>query len=113
MQEFMVAILALLGILVGYWLRSISARKEKQMLEIRAGDASAAVTALKAELTQAQSLAGARAGFESLAAERQKHASQLAFERDSLHSDLQFKIENERLQSARISALEAELRKER
>ncbi len=77
MQQFMVAILALAGILVGYWLRSISARKEKQLLEIRLNETAASLAAVRAELGQAQNLAGARAGFESLAAERERNASRL------------------------------------
>jgi DNA recombination protein RmuC len=113
MQEFMVAILALAGILVGYWLRSISARKEKQLLEIRLNETSADVIALRAELAETQALAAARAGFESLAAEREKNSARLAAERDGLRGELQSRIENERQQSSRISGLEAELRKER
>ncbi len=71
------------------------------------------LSAVRAELGQAQSLADGRAGFESLAAEREKTARQLTAERDGLRTALQEKFENERLLSARISALEAELRSDR
>lgn len=113
MQEFIAALAALAGILVGFWLRSATAKKEKQQLEARLSEGAANLALVKAELTQAQSLAASRAGFESLAAERETAAIRLASERDGVRSELQAKTESERLQSARISALEAELRKEK
>jgi DNA recombination protein RmuC len=113
MQELIAAVAALAGILVGFWLRSVSAKKEKQHLEERLGEAAGNLGGMKAELAQAQSLAASRAGYESLAAERETATMRLAAERDGVRSELQTRIESERIQSARISALEAELRKER
>lgn len=81
-------IAAIAGILVGFSLRSFFARSEK------------------VELAQTKSELAARAGFEALAAERQKSI-------DSLHAELQAKSESERLLSARVKELEAELRNER
>ncbi len=113
MQELMAAIAALAGILVGFWLRSVAAQKEKQHLEERLGEAGANLVGLRADLAQAQALAGSRAGFESLAAEREMAAARLSSERDAVRQELQARIESERALSARVSALEAELRKER
>ena len=113
MQELIAAIAALVGIFVGFWLHSVSAKKEKRYLEERLGEASGNLVGLRGELAQAQALAASRAGFESLAAEREMAATRLVSERDAVRIELQAKIESERVQSARVSALEAELRKER
>jgi DNA recombination protein RmuC len=113
MQAFISVLAALAGILLGYWLRHASAKTEKVQFEQRGAQLAADLSAARGELGQAQSLAAARAGFESLAAEREKTASQLSAEREGLRTALQEKFETERVQSARISALEAELRKER
>jgi DNA recombination protein RmuC len=113
MQELIAVVAAIAGILMGYWIRSLSVNREKQQFESRLGELAGNLGVIKAELTQAQSVASARAGFESLAAEREKTAGLIAAERDSVRAELESRIENDRVQSARISALEAELRKER
>ena len=113
MPEFITAIAALAGLLIGYWLRSTAAKKERQQLEQRLADAAGNLASLRADLIQAQSLAGNRAGFESLSGERAKTIEQLTADRDSLRSELQSRMENERAQAARLSALEAELKNER
>ena len=113
MQEFIAAVAALAGIFVGFWLRSVTAKKEKQQLEERLGEAAGNLVSLRAELAQAQALAALRAGFESLAAERETTGARLAAERDGVRSELQAKMDGERMLSGRISALEAELRNER
>ncbi len=113
MQELVAALAALAGILVGYWIRTLSVNREKQQFENRVGELTRDLAESRSELARAQSLASARAGFESLAAEREKNALRVAAERDAFRADLETRIENERLHSARISALEAELRKER
>ena len=41
MQEIIAAIAALAGILVGVWIRSLSAKREKQQLESRVGELAA------------------------------------------------------------------------
>lgn len=106
MRELMAALAALAGILIGFWLRNVSAAREKHQL---AQD----IEKFKTDLAQAQSLAANRAGFESLAAEREKNADRMAVERDNLRLELQSRIESEGVQSARVSALEAELQAER
>ena len=113
MPEFITAIAALAGLLIGYWLRSAAAKKERQQLEQRLADAAGNLASLRADLVQAQSLAGDRAGFESLSGERAKTIDQLTADRDSVRSELQSRMESERVQCARLSALEAELNNER
>src|ERR1035441_57762 len=76
---------AIAGIVVGFWLRSASARRD---------------------LTQVQVESAARAGFEALATERERSVARL---REELHA----RTEAERTQSARVKELEAELRNER
>jgi len=112
MQELVAAFAALAGILVGYWIRSLSVNREKRQFESRLHELAGNLGEMKSELAQAQSLASARAGFESLASEREKTASQMAAECDSLRSDLKTRLENEIIQSARIKELETEVRNE-
>jgi DNA recombination protein RmuC len=109
----MAVVAALAGILLGYWLRSNAAAKESEQLEERAREAAGSAASLRAELGQAQSLAAARAGFESLATERERTIAQMAGEREQLRADLQSGADEQRRQSVRASALEAELRKDR
>ena len=113
MQAFISVLAALAGILLGYWLRHATAKNEKAQAEQRSAQLAADLGTARLELGQAQSLAASRAGFESLATEREKTAVQLTAERDNLRTALQEKFETERRESARISELEAELRKER
>ena len=113
MQAFIGVIAALAGILLGYLLRHAWAKNEKAQAEQRMGQLAADLSVVRAELGQALALADGRAGFESLAAEREKTARQLTAERDGLRTALQEKFDGERILSARISALEAELRSER
>src|SRR4051812_22691633 len=117
MQELISAIAALAGILIGYWIRTLAAKREKQPLEMQVGELTASLADARTQLAQWQSVANGRAGFESLAAEREKAAAQLsaqlASEREAARADLQARMENETRLSARISALDAELRKER
>ena len=113
MQDYIAALAALAGILLGFWLRSVSVRREKRQHEARMNEVASDLANARADLAQAQSVADARAGFESLAAERERTTGALAADRENLRLELQTRIENERVQSARVSALEAELRKER
>jgi DNA recombination protein RmuC len=113
MQELIAAVAALAGILAGIWIRGSSAKREKQQLESRANDLAISLAQTKAELGRAQTLADGRAGFESLAAEREKTAGRIAAERDSVRVELQAAIETERRLSAQVSGLKVELDKER
>jgi DNA recombination protein RmuC len=90
---------AIAGILVGFWLRSASAKE-------RGAELARDLTAAKSELAQAQAESTARAGFEALAAERGKTI-------DALREELQTKADAERTLAARVKELEADLRNER
>ena len=113
MQELIAAVAALAGILAGIWIRSSSAKREKQQLESRANDLAVNLAQMKAELGNAQALADGRAGFESLAAERERTVGRLAAERDAVRGELQAALENERRLAAQIRGLKVELDKER
>ena len=90
---------AIAGILVGFWLRSASAKE-------RGAELARDLTAAKSELAQAQAESTARAGFEALAAERGKTV-------DALREELQTNADSERTLAARVKELEADLRNER
>jgi DNA recombination protein RmuC len=113
MQSLIAGIAALVGIVLGFWLRNTSAKTEKTQLERRAGELVEELAAVRAQWAQAQAESAARAGFESLAAEREKTIGQLAGERERLRTEFEIKAASERTQAARISQLEAELRSER
>ena len=107
------AIAVFAGVLAGFWLRAFWAKSEKAHLEQRVQELAAELTAARASLAQSQTELTAKSGFESLAAEREKTVRALAAERDGLRADLQAKAEIERVQTGRLSQLEAELRNER
>jgi DNA recombination protein RmuC len=110
MQALIVAVAALLvGIAVGFWSRALSAKAEKTQLERLESE----LGGVRAELAQAHAESAARAGFESLAAERQRTIAQLSTEREGLRQDLQAKTAAEGVLSVRIKELETELRNER
>ena len=100
MQPLIVgAVAAIVGILVGFWLRGASAAKRSAELERDLGSA-------RNELAQAQAESAARAGFEAVARERERSIGEF-------RGELQTKAESERLLNARVKELEAELRNER
>jgi len=114
MMQAVIAIVAVVaGILVGVWIRSRLARSEKALLEQRARDAADALAGVRGELAAAQGESARRAGFESLAQEREKTVASLTAERDGVREDLQASHTAAREQAARISQLEAELNNER
>ncbi|MGB7548265.1 MAG: DNA recombination protein RmuC [Terracidiphilus sp.] len=113
MQSLIAGIVAAFaGILVGFWLRSASARRENAQLERRNQELAGELNAVRAELTQAQVESASRAGFESLAVEREKTIGQLLVERDGLRAQIEANAAAERTSAARISQLEAELASE-
>ncbi len=113
MQALVAALAAVIGILVGYWLRHVLAKGERAQMAQRVAELTADLALLRAELEQARELAAKRAGFESLCDEREKVIAKVTAERDLAGSNLQAKAEAERNSSARISQLESELRNER
>jgi DNA recombination protein RmuC len=113
MQSLIAGIAALVGIALGFWLRNTSAKAEKAQFVRRAEELAAELAGVRAQAAQVQAESAERAGFESLAAEREKTIGRLAGERDILRGELQVKGEAERRSVARISQLEAELNGER
>jgi DNA recombination protein RmuC len=97
---------AFVGIILGFWLRAASVKGEKSQLERRAQE-------LASELAQAQTESAARAGFESLAAEREKTIGQLTAERERLRQELKAESDLVSTQGKLIKGLETELKGER
>jgi DNA recombination protein RmuC len=104
---------AFAGILLGFWLRASFAKAEKRQLERRNEELTNELGVLRAELVQAQTDSIARAGFESLAAERERSILQLTAQRENLQGSVDAKSKIEQEQAATISRLEAELKSER
>ncbi|MGA9063187.1 MAG: hypothetical protein WB341_16190, partial [Terracidiphilus sp.] len=88
------------------WFRFSSAKQAKSLLEQRNGDLTNSLESARRDLAQAQSESAVRAGFEALAAERERTA-------DGLRAELQANTESERSLNARVKELEADLRNER
>jgi DNA recombination protein RmuC len=113
MQALFVAIAIVAGLIIGFIIRSASARREADLLEQRNREAFDALNALQRQLAQVQAESGARAGFESLAAERAATIAQLNEEVSNLRADLDYKAGSETTLRTRISQLEADLNNER
>jgi len=113
MQALVTIVTVVVGIVVGAWIRSRLAQSERALLEQRACDAADALAVLRKELALAQGEATRHAGFESLAAEREKTIAALTAERDRVRQDLLASHSAAREQAGRISQLEAELNNER
>jgi DNA recombination protein RmuC len=108
------AVSALLaGLLLGFLLRGATARTERNEFERRVSELSAALNSAGTALTKSQEESAARAGFESLAHERERTIELLKTEKASLSTGLQAKSDAESQAQARIRELETELRKER
>ena len=90
MPDLVLGVVAVLvGIVIGFLLKSSAARSEKAMLEQRAQELAAELATARSALAQAQAEATARAGFEPLAAERQQAIARLTDECATLRADLQ------------------------
>jgi DNA recombination protein RmuC len=114
MQELSLGVAAaFVGIFIGFLLRSVSSKSERTQLERRIQELTAELSTAKSDLAKAQSESAVRAGFESVASEREKTISQLISEREALRAELQAKGQAQSESAARISQLEADLRNER
>jgi len=113
MQAFAVAVAALAGILLGFWLRALSTRGEKSQQESRVHDLAADLVELRAQLAHTQAESALRAGFESLAAERDRSLAHLGAERDRLREELEAKAAIERDLASLVSQLQSDLNNER
>ncbi len=90
MPDLVLGVVAVLvGIVIGFLLKSSAARSEKAMLEQRAQELAAELATARSALAQAQADATARAGFEPLATERQQTVARLTDECATLRADLQ------------------------
>lgn len=97
---------ALIGIVVGFWLRGRSAASDKAQSDLRIAELTRTLEEAKAAHSQLQIESASRARFEALAGEREKALIQTRVE-------LQAKLQSELAQAAQIKALETELRNER
>ena len=114
MQDLILGVVAaFVGIFIGFLLRGASGKAEKVQLERRSQELTEELAVVRAELVKAHAESAVRAGFESLASERERTISQLGSERDGLREELQTKSALQTQSSARISQLEADLRNER
>jgi DNA recombination protein RmuC len=104
---------ALAGVLVGFWLRATFAKAEKAPFENRNKELTEELAAVRRELTQVHAESIVRAGFESLAAEREKSLREAAITHDGLRAELQSKADRESVQTAQIGKLEEQLKNER
>jgi len=112
MQALIPVLAVVIGIALGFWLRSSSGKAEKVQFEQRNREANEALGAAQAQLARAQAESATRAGFESVAAERQNTIDRLTAERDAAQSDLRAASDGARNQAARISQLESDLANE-
>ncbi len=115
---------ALVGILAGLLIRGALAKSEKDALIHRNEELTNALTQAGNALSESMAVAAKRAGFETLAGEREKRIDELYKElevvrtasqtiHDALRSDLKDKVDTETQSRARIAELEADLRNER
>lgn len=104
MQALIAGIVAAFaGIVLGFWLRSRAANNENARLEAAEQKLAAELAGVRADLARVQNESAARAGFESVAAERAATIAQLTAERDGLRAELNARIVSEG-QSAKIIA---------
>lgn len=113
MQALIAILAAVIGFVLGYWVRQFWAKNERDQINSRAAEIATELANARAQLHEAQSLAATRAGFESLAVERQAIIDGLTTERNQASAALQAKMAAESALKSRISELEAELRNER
>jgi DNA recombination protein RmuC len=90
-----------LGIIFAFWQKATSANREATQLTLNCTKLAEELVASRRELARVQSESSARAGFESLATEREKTIGQLRQECSNLRTDLLAKT-NEASDSARI-----------
>jgi DNA recombination protein RmuC len=104
---------AFVGIVLGFWLRSASEKGEKAQLQQRAQELTGELATVRADLAKAQAESATRAGFESLAAEREKTIGQLTAERDDLRQELRVESALASAQGKQIEGLNTQLESER
>ncbi|MGA2672437.1 MAG: DNA recombination protein RmuC [Terracidiphilus sp.] len=128
MQALIVAAVAVaVGGLLGYWLGKTFAQAnsrlleksltgleaERNLVERRTQELTAELTGVRGDLARLQAESAARAGFESLAGEREKTIGQLTAERDGLRQELKAEFDLVSAQGKQIGELNKELESER
>jgi len=113
METFLALLAAVIGIVVGYLLRNVSARGEKTQADRRVGELTSELIAVRDDLGRARELAERRAGFEALCTEREKTIGTVARETEKRWEDRESKARGEIRVAAQIRELEADLRNER
>jgi DNA recombination protein RmuC len=120
MIDAVIAVAALVvGILLGFWFRGHAAKSEKalaksekDMLEQRNREAAESLAAAQAALTRTQAESAARAGFESVAQEREKTIHTLAAEKENLAQEVRGRTEELSDAKGTVSELNAKLENE-
>ena len=102
----------LVGLVLGFILKSSSAKGEKALIEQRAQELANELSAARATLAQAQAAAAARAGFEPLAAEREKTIARIEQECAALRVSLQAKTEQAAQAANTVAGLSTRLENE-
>ena len=106
----------LLGSLVGFWLHNVSAKAEKLALEKsmadleqRSREQAEVLRSARNALAQVQAESAARAGFESLAVERERTIAQLSGECVQLRADLKARVDEAHQAAKTIAELNTKL----
>jgi DNA recombination protein RmuC len=113
MQTVWYLLAAIVGGLLGFWLKGALSKERTAHAEQENARLSAELGSLKDALGKTKAESEARASFEALSVERQSIISRLENERSTLREELRVKGDTERDQAASISKLEAELKSER
>lgn len=92
------AVAAIVGILVGYWLRGAAARNE--------------LNSAKTELAQVKTESAARAGFEALADERERTIARISADAEKVRTEFRAKSEEANRSAALVAELNAKLESE-
>jgi len=113
MQTVWYLLAAIVGALLGFFLKGALSKEKSAHAEQENARLSAELASLKDALQKARAESEARASFEALATERQSAIIRLESERSGLREELRVKGDIERDQAASISKLEADLKNER
>lgn len=116
MLALFTVVAALAGILLGYWLGSKSAhaqaassKAEADLLRQSTATLTADLDSTRSQLEQVRAESATRAGFESLATEREKIIGQLTGEKNRLSSEVQAKSDEAAQAASTIAELNAKL----
>jgi DNA recombination protein RmuC len=113
MEALFVAIALLAGFGLGYLLIGRAAKAAQVRLELRIQELSVELGAVRTALAQSQAESASRAGFESLAAERERTIQQLNAERDGLRGELQMRSDAQSSAQKTIAELTTQLDNEK